>query len=663
MMKRGTGGVVFQARRVRWRGCGVLVILLLGVGAAHAQSVDYGGLEQIFGEPITTSATGKPQRASDVPADMTIITQDDIRRSGADNIPDILQFVAGIDMRRYSFDDAEIAIRGYDVPLNPRMLVLVDGRQVYSDDFGYVPWSAIPVQLSEIRQIEIVRGPNTALFGFNAASGVINIITFDPTRDTKNSVTFRGGTQGYGGGEGVATQQIGAHAGVRVSVGGWTSTGYAQPNSTSTPVSHAGSINVDGRWQVSSALTLNASGGATDTDGIHNIGIPNELLNRIDYERIGATAQAEIGSIDADIYHNRNTSDYISLGSYQNDVYVARVSDLLKLDASNTVRVGLEFRTNGIRGPGVGGSISYNVVAANAMWDWQIARALEWTNAVRIDYLVLDYDGILAPSNAQSHDDYMTTLSALSFNSGLVIHVTDQDTVRLTASRGLQLPSLIDFGAQTNFLGLVLLGSPHLQPEAVWDTELAYDRGLPWLGATLHGAVFFQRNTDLVVGPGSTTIEVVNGHLTSIAGNIGWSNEIGTEIGLRGEAKGGFRWDASYRYTTITDGVKSDLVDNPSTAYDVGTPHHVVTLGFGYTIGRWEMDLRARGQTSFSDYQDLFVRKTIPDYVSFNASVGFRPTSHLFLQGTAEQFNVTRILEAAGSYVDRRLIVMARLDW
>src|SRR5471032_1700683 len=68
---------------------------------ANAQSMDYGSLEKLFGEAVTTSATGSPQRASDVPANMEIITADDIRRSGADNIPDILQFVAGVDVRRY----------------------------------------------------------------------------------------------------------------------------------------------------------------------------------------------------------------------------------------------------------------------------------------------------------------------------------------------------------------------------------------------------------------------------------------------------------------------------------------------------------------------------------------------------------------------------------
>ena len=82
---------------------------------ASAQSVDYTGAEQLFGEPVTTSATGKPQRASQVPANMEIITADDIRRSGADNFADVLQFVAGLDVR--SFEDLESIVTEHDVSI------------------------------------------------------------------------------------------------------------------------------------------------------------------------------------------------------------------------------------------------------------------------------------------------------------------------------------------------------------------------------------------------------------------------------------------------------------------------------------------------------------------------------------------------------------------
>jgi len=89
------------------------LVVLLRSGPAPAQSIDYGAAEALFGEPVTASATGKPQRVSDVPANMEIITAEQIRRSGADNLPDILRFVPGLDVRRYGFAAADIGVRGY----------------------------------------------------------------------------------------------------------------------------------------------------------------------------------------------------------------------------------------------------------------------------------------------------------------------------------------------------------------------------------------------------------------------------------------------------------------------------------------------------------------------------------------------------------------------
>ena len=147
--------------------------------------------KSLFGEPVTTSVTGSPQRATEVPASMTIVTADDISRSGARDLPGILRHVGGIDVLQWANDHADIAIRGYNQASSPRRLVLIDGRQVYTDYYGYTPWSTLPVVLADIRQIEIVRGPNTALFGFNAVGGVINIITYNPLFDDANTIPCR----------------------------------------------------------------------------------------------------------------------------------------------------------------------------------------------------------------------------------------------------------------------------------------------------------------------------------------------------------------------------------------------------------------------------------------------------------------------------------------
>ncbi len=176
---------------------GVAGLALAWALPSAAQSIDYGSLEQMFNEPVTTSATGSPQRASQAPVDMDIITAADIERSGAVDLPTILSRVAGLDVQTWGAGAADVGVRGYNGAMNPRLLVLVNGRQVYLDFYGYTAWSTLPVRLEEIRQIEVVKGPNAALFGFNAVSGVINIITYNPKYDVKGFAAGRVGSEGY----------------------------------------------------------------------------------------------------------------------------------------------------------------------------------------------------------------------------------------------------------------------------------------------------------------------------------------------------------------------------------------------------------------------------------------------------------------------------------
>lgn len=87
------------------------MLLILTASPVQAQWVDHTAAEQMFGEPVTTSATGKPQRVSEVPVEMEIVTADDIRRLGAISIPDVLRFVAGLDVRQYGMLDASVGSR------------------------------------------------------------------------------------------------------------------------------------------------------------------------------------------------------------------------------------------------------------------------------------------------------------------------------------------------------------------------------------------------------------------------------------------------------------------------------------------------------------------------------------------------------------------------
>ena len=195
------------------------IAICAGANPAHAQSMDYGALQQLFGEPVTTSAIGTPQRARDVPAEWRSSPLT-ISAAPARSISPVSEPRAGRRCQRWSVLGADVSVRGYNSPMTPRLLVLIDGRQVYIDDFGRTEWAALPVELAEIRQIEIVKGPNSALFGFNAAGGVINIITFNPLYDKVNTASVTVGTQSYREASAVAADRIDDNFGIRLSAGG-----------------------------------------------------------------------------------------------------------------------------------------------------------------------------------------------------------------------------------------------------------------------------------------------------------------------------------------------------------------------------------------------------------------------------------------------------------
>ena len=662
------------SKPARWL---VAAMLVADVAAARAQTVDYGALEQLFGEPITTSVTGKPQKASDAPADLVILTQDDIRRSGADNIPDILRFVTGLDVRTYGIMDSEVAIRGYNQPLNPRLLVMVNGRQVYLDDYGYVPWSTIPVQLDEIRQIEIVKGPNSALFGFNAASGVINIITVDPIKDNTNALTVRTGTQGLAEASVVGTAHFSDVAGVRLSAGGFSVRDFAPRglnafDSADRPRPQNGAFNLEGSWQVRPNIQITAEGGVVDSHtGVAEI--EGSYLNsryRIDTMRLGATADTQFGLLTIDFYRNQARNNYniqIADVALVNTVYVAKVSDLFKIDADNTVRLGVEYRDNAGEGQVFGGTIGYRVYSADAMWNWQVLPSVSITNAVRVDHLQLRLNGSTPGDTALSTSQYdRSSFTQPSFNSGVVWKVTDNDTLRLTAARGLQVPSLIDYAFQLGIpgVGTIYSGNPTLAPTAVWNVELGYDRGVSVIGSTIRAAVFFQRNDNLLAAAPSVPFGLQAGQFfTSQSSNIGSSDEVGFEVGIKGKSVSGWRWNASYSFASITDNLAAGFTATPNLDYRRGTPQHTVIVGGGYSVGKWEFDAQGRWQSTFQDFKtapdESFEAVKVPNYVSVNARVGYRVTEHLTLSGVAQQFNVSRIMETAGPPVERRFILAA----
>jgi len=148
-----------------------------------------------------TSVAKKAKRLSETAAAIYVINHEDIRRSGAKRLPDLLRMVPGLHVAQIDSNTWSVSSRGFAGQSAGKLLVLIDGRSVYTPLFSGVFWSLQDVMLEDVERIEIIRGPGASVWGANAVNGVINIITQN-ARDTQGGrLTTGAGNEerGFGG--------------------------------------------------------------------------------------------------------------------------------------------------------------------------------------------------------------------------------------------------------------------------------------------------------------------------------------------------------------------------------------------------------------------------------------------------------------------------------
>ena len=140
-----------------------------------------------------TTVSKRAQPLSEAPAAVTVITSEDIRRSGMTNVPDLLRMVPGLHVANIDSSTWAITARGFNGQFANKLLVMIDGRSVYTPLFSGVYWDVQDLLLEDIDRIEVVRGPGGTLWGANAVNGVINIITKEASQTQGLLVTGLGG--------------------------------------------------------------------------------------------------------------------------------------------------------------------------------------------------------------------------------------------------------------------------------------------------------------------------------------------------------------------------------------------------------------------------------------------------------------------------------------
>jgi outer membrane receptor for ferrienterochelin and colicins len=631
-------------------------LVLAAAAPAAAQSIDHGEFEAIFGEPVTTSATGAPQRASEVPVAMTIITGEDIRRTGAISLAEALRGRAGIDVNHFTAQQYDVAIRGGNQPDNPRVLVMINGRQIYLDQYGMTSWSNLGIELSEIRQIEIVKGPVSALFGFNAASGAINIITYDPVSDRVNSASAQAGNDGARTVSAVATLHFNEKVGIRLSGGYaeqdefkaigplYSDRPYRQNLAVDAGFKPSDTVSARLDYSYARSLQSGVSPGFTALGVMFRTnGVKGEVSGDTDWGLLSATIDYADLLSKYDIVLDGN------LNNFHSTRLVGRLQDIVKVGVADTIRITAEIRRAALNEqPDLIGKLSYTVYSGGPMWDHRFSDKIALNLAGRIDYLELKQAGAIDPLFGLNSSDFNQKFTAWSANAGLVIKPDEMSTVRIQAARGVQAPALNSLagGARVTFAPGVFVdfvGNPGLRPSVTESAELGYSRKIEAIDGKFSANVFYSRSHDLST-VNQRLPRFVSGFGVIIDARFdggGAFESYGIESTLSGKLGAALTWQLDYTYDQIHNrfSAQPSLQNQPFRAL---TPRHKVGASVGYSRGPLTIDLRSfvRSDVSFP-----FDGRKSGWMAGLDGHVGWRLAQHVELFATGENLTEDRFID------------------
>jgi len=179
------------------RACTAPLLLVSSLGPLSASELPTEA-DMLADIPLVSSVTRLVQRPEDSPAAVTVIDREMIRASGAFNLADLFRLVPGFQVAHISGNQFAVTSHGVANNFPRRLLVMIDGRSVYTPVFSSVDWINLPLEIDDIERIEVIRGPNVTSYGANAFKGVINIITRRPFQDQGTFLKATGGSRDTG---------------------------------------------------------------------------------------------------------------------------------------------------------------------------------------------------------------------------------------------------------------------------------------------------------------------------------------------------------------------------------------------------------------------------------------------------------------------------------
>ena len=465
-------------------------------GIAHADAPSTGDLKQLSVEELmnieVTSVARHPEKLLQAAAAIQVITQEQIRRSGATSIPEALRLADNLEVAQKNSHDWAISARGFNTALGNKLLVMIDGRTVYTPLYSGVFWDVQDYLLEDIDRIEVISGPGGTLWGANAVNGVINIIT-KSAADTKGLYAEAGGgkqLEEFGGARYGGT--LGSNVDFRV---------YGKYFDRADEIFTNGSRAPDAWHQERGGFRLDSQVSAQDALSLH--GDFYDGHENVDTGGVGA-GEAGGGNIVGHWTHVFSDESDLSLQSYYDrthlvdpiaPVYLGGIlelapagylrDDLTTLDTDFQHRFALGTRNHIVWG--VGYRYTHDVVRnAPGIGFFPAVFNQSLYSAFVQDEFLLGHDWSATVGSKLEHNDY--TGFEYEPNVRLEWSLATGQALWSAISRAVRTPSRIDrnFEQPVPPAPVLLEGSNSFESEYVTAYELGYHGGL---GSRVTGSV------------------------------------------------------------------------------------------------------------------------------------------------------------------------------
>jgi iron complex outermembrane recepter protein len=621
-----------------------------------------------------TSVSKKEQPLSQVAAAIYVITQDDIRHSGMNDVPDLLRMVPGVEVARITANAWAISIRGFNSRYSGKVLVVVDGRAVYTPLFSGVFWDQQTMPLENIERIEVIRGPGGTVWGANAMNGVINIIT-------KNSDATHGGLTGVETGSQGSDQALAQYGG---------------------PVGTNGSYRIYGRYTMNGNSPSIAGSPAADEGHESQVGFRSDLdLSTSDNATVqgdvlGASESQTITTLfsnAAPVYHTFDDRVQVAAGNILGRwTHVFSDGSETTLQTSydrsrrfdqglavlNTVDVSFQYHFSiGARNDIVAG-LGYRLTDQNFKNGYEVSfdtsgRRDNLFSAFIQDAIRLDRSWTVTAGSKFEHNAY----TGFEFEPSLQFAYTpnERQTAWASVSRAIQQPSWVYADAQVDAAAVPLpgggvgiyhiSGNPRGTSPRMLDYEIGYRAELS-KQFTLDTSVFLSDYRSLqTVEPQAPYFSQLAGQpyliLPNVFGNLGNARDYGVEFSARWNVTGWWRISPGFSFLQMDVSQDASSRDTTFAATPGDNPKRQAQL-------RSDMNLRHNLEWDTSVYQvGSLATGLVPAYTRLDTRLGWRLGKSLEVSVAGQNLLTPRHLE----FFDARQVIpmlvgrggTARITW